>query len=390
MDSCLLRLKRDGSAEWRAGGRRGHGPLEKVPAFPGNQALVVMVPGEDVLLADAVVPSRRAGDIERALPYALEEWLVGAPEDQHFAWMRDVDGLHAAVVSHERMRHWTGGLKDAGLQADVLMPDVLGLPWTPGEWSLCLWQGRALLRHGEASGVACASEIIDTVLASLYEGLHEEQRPARMRVWCADDAFPFDAPVPVQAEAVPNALIDLLSADAAPLNLLRGPYASGRGWRRGGGKAWRWAAGMAAVWLLSLFALQSVHYFVLAHQRKQLQARIEHIFHQALPDEHRIVDARVQMQQALDRLRNGGHSGNDVLDLLADASGPLAHAADMQVQRIDYRNGQLDVSLSAGSASAFGGLTAALKSNGLDASVRNLDASGSTATGHVEIGRPGS
>lgn len=388
MDSCLLRLKRDGSAEWRVGDRRGHGPLEKVPSLPGSQALVVMVPGEDVLFADAVVPSRRAGDIERALPYALEEWLVGAPDDQHFSWMRDEDGLHAAVVSHERMRHWVERLKEAGLAADAVVPDVLGLPWKSGEWSLCLWQGLALLRYGKAAGVVCSGETIATMLDALYEDMQEDRRPERMRVWSTDATVSFRIPVPVQVQPAPEALIDLLSGEEASLNLLRGSYASGRGWRRGGGKAWRWAVGIATVWLLSLFALQAVHYIALAHQRSRLQARIEHIFHQALPDEHRIVDARAQMQQALDRLRNGGHAGNDVLDLLADASGPLAHAAGVQVRRIVYRDGRLDVSLSAGSAGAFGGLAAALKSHGLDARVHDLDASGGAATGHIQIGRP--
>jgi general secretion pathway protein L len=388
MDTRLIRLQDDETAEWRFGAGQGHGPVAAVPVQDANGPLVVLVPGEDVLLADVTLPSRRAGDIERALPYALEEWLVDPPEDQHFAWTHEGDVVHAAVVSQQRMRQWTDILQAAGLAADGMMPDQLGLPWREGEWSLCLWQGRALLRTGKASGLACSRDVIPTLLAVLHEDTPDHRRPKRLRAWCEGDGLPFDTPFPTQVEPLPNALVDLLQVDDAPLNLLRGPYAPRRRWGRGAGRAWRWAAGMAAAWLVTLFALQAVHYLMLAHQRSQLQARIEQVFHRALPNEHRIVDARVQMQQALDKQNNGDAGGNDVLDMLADAAEPLAHASGMQVQRVVYRGGQLDVSLSAPQASAFGTLADALKSKGLQAHVRDMDASGTTATGHVEIGRP--
>lgn len=390
MDSCLLLLKRDGMAEWRMGDRYGSGALEDMPTHPGNHTLIVMVPGEDVLLADAKVPSRRAGDTERALPFALEEWLIDAPADQHFAWVLDESRLHAAVVSHRRMQHWSNRMLAAGLEPDVLIPDVLGLPWNAGEWSLVLWQERALLRCGKSAGMVCSRANIDTALVSILDRSKEAQRPDRIRVWCETETVPFDTPIPVEIESLPHALIEVLSTDDASLNLLRGQYSSSRGLRRKVVQTARWAAGMAAVWLLSIIALQLVHYFLLAHQKDRLQAQIEQVFHQALPNEHRIVDARVQMQQALDRERNQAENAHDLLSLLADASGPLAKSRDMHIEHLNYRDGRLDIILTASRASDFDALASVLKSKHLDVHVRNLDANGSTATGHVEIGRSGS
>lgn len=384
MDTCLLRLREDGTAEWRAGACSGQGPLADAAPVARDRRLVVLVPGEHVLLADADIPGRRTADIERALPYALEEWLVEAPEAQHFAWTRRGAAVRAAVVAHERMQGWIDRLQEAGLEPQSMLPDALALPWIEGEWSLCLAGERALLRYGQSAAVTCPIDLVAVMLRGVYGQMPEADRPGQMRVWCDDDAEIPALPLETRHEPIPQRLVDLLRIDEVPLDLMNGRYVSRSRWGRRGRRVWQWAAMLAGAWLVTLFALQVARYVVLIQRRAQLQARIEQVFHRALPQEHRIVDARVQMQQALEKTQDEVPVGG-ALGLLADVSGPLAHASGVQIRHLAFRDGSLDITLSARHTRAFVALVSELKAHGLDAQSRDLDASGTVTTGHLHV-----
>jgi general secretion pathway protein L len=82
----------------------------------------------------------------------------------------------------------------------------------------------------------------------------------------------------------------------------------------------------------------------LSNEETRLRTEIEETFRAAVPGVQRVVDARVQMQQALDALRgNGGEQ--DFLALLGSAGKLFAQTAGLQLQRLAYREGEIDVSL---------------------------------------------
>ncbi len=385
MDNLLLRFRIDGTIEWRFNDEYGLGSLDEAATLAHGRSVTVLVPGEQVLLIRTAMPTRKAAEIERALPYAVEDWLIDPPESQHFAWVRDVDEVAAAVVTRDRMQTWTETLQSAGIRVQSIRPDMLAIPWQVGRWSLWLEGDRALLRHGLADGFACGREVFVAMLSAQYAEMPEDALPQGLDVWCWDGDPPEEWPegLEVQQQILGAFPMMGLQPDAAGLNLLRGDFATHEalGQRLG---PWKIAAAAAAVWLVSILALQTTRHFVLAHEQAQLNSKIDQVFRQAMPDTQRIVDAKVQMQQALQALRGGSDRGG-ALNLLADAAPILVHASGMQIQRIEYREGKLDVHLTAGGFGAFEQLRKVLQAQGLKVNLQSMSTQKGVASGNVKI-----
>ena len=130
------------------------GALSEAAAAAQGARVTVLVAGEHVLLAEAVLPGRNRQHLVRAAPYALEEQVVDDVENLHFAiGPRGADNRYVvAVVSRARMDRWVGVLRDAGIRADVMLPDMLALPVESDAWTVAEESPRLLVRTGAASG----------------------------------------------------------------------------------------------------------------------------------------------------------------------------------------------------------------------------------------------
>lgn len=383
MTDALLRLQDDGRVEWRVGDAVGQGDVAAASRALAGHTAHVLVPGEQVLLTRVTLPSQRPGDIERALPYALEDGLVEALERQHMAWVGGAGALAAAVVERSRMDAWVQALSAIGVDVAGLLPDVLALPWEPGTWSVCLIGSRALVRHGPADGIACARSNLEAVLAALSAELADAFDAERLRVWCFDGELPA---VLAGAGEPPLAasFLQLLELPARAPDLLRGEYRR-RLPRRGRRQPrWRWLAAAAVSCLLSLVALQGVRYVHAATERDRLRAAIRSEFHAALPEVHRVVDARVQLQQALTGLQSG-RAEDGPLRLLARAAPALAGADRIHLRRIAWRDGVLDAAVQATDAAALNQLQLRLRADGLEVSFIPDDRAATPTRGRLRI-----
>src|SRR5439155_1548704 len=82
----------------------------------GAQSITVLVPGADVVFARTAVRARNREQLERALPFALEEQLAEPVEGLHFAYEIEAGGAGqtVAAVRRERLRAWLEGLAARG------------------------------------------------------------------------------------------------------------------------------------------------------------------------------------------------------------------------------------------------------------------------------------
>ena len=111
--------------------------LEDLPAHVRRHVLLVWTPPADTLLTQAILPTRNRRKIAQALPFALEEQLLGDPASLHFAYQRhDEDALAVAVTARERMQTWLRTLHEARLQPTRLCPATLSLPLDVDDWGL--------------------------------------------------------------------------------------------------------------------------------------------------------------------------------------------------------------------------------------------------------------
>ena len=139
--------------------------------------VVVLVPGEKVLLTAAAVPSRQQRQIVQAVPNVVEEQLALDIDDCHFAIgdRNEAGEVSVAVVSQEDMYRWQSTLSDVGVKPTLMYSDTLTGPWTRGI-SITIDGKRAHFRSGKFAGftvpshqIAFAAELLpDIEIVDLY------------------------------------------------------------------------------------------------------------------------------------------------------------------------------------------------------------------------------
>ena len=327
---------------------QGQGPLAEIDS--AGERVIVLVPGEDVLLCQAEVPGQKRRLLAQAVPYALEEQLIDDVEAQHFALgAMNGDQVKVAVVSHEKMQQWLELLQQAGIEVSQIVPDVLTLPLSENSWQLLQLNQRLLLRSGAQSGMALDA---DTAAFSLKAMLAEagEDRPGSIH--CQDFAgtglaLPElgVALVAMPASGLPLVLMAAGYTEQNAIDLLQGQYSRreriSKYWR-----PWRAAAALLAVFIVVQFASGIVDQQRLAAEKVALLADIEQIYRQAFPEARKVVNAKLQMERALKTLRGGDSiTSEGFSELLAQAGEQFNQTSSLNIQRLSYKNGQLDVAL---------------------------------------------
>lgn len=402
-DPVYLRKVRDegeGVYEWvtPAGAegdppRPGLGGLDEAAAACAGRRVVLLLPGEVVLLTHATVPARNRQRMMQALPYLLEERLAQDVEVMHFAaGPRQRDGtVEVAVIERARLEDELGALREAGIDPDHALPDLLALPLEPGAWTVLEDGDMALVRTGLRSGFAIDLVTLAPVLAAaLAETGDEEEgsRPQRLLLHTArNSTLERDALEALGPELVTTASdaapIEFLAAHAGrdpAIELLRGDFSRrerfGRTFR-----PWLPVAITLGVLLLVHTAILAWDYMRLDRESTTLRAEVNRTFTETFPGQ-RIVDPRLQMERSLQALRGGGGGGGSgFLDVLAAAAPALQEVEGAVLQRLAWRGGQLDVALAIGDVQALDRLVQRIQSTGgVTAEIQ----SASTSNGRVE------
>jgi len=347
-DRLLLRLDSAGDATWlrqAANGRvasstRGL-PPESVLAAAGD--IVVLVPAEDVLLTEARVAARSRAQLMQALPFAIEDQLLGGVEDLQFAASEaSGDTVGAAVVAKATLRGWLDRLASSGIRPDALLPDSLALPVA----TALIEADRATVRLAPWSAFACAPQELSAWLA------HGNAAAGARSLEVRDFR---DAPAPrlsITSSAYHERQHDPLAflANALgkpPLNLLHGEFAPRHRSARGA-RWWRIAAAAAAAVVVLALANLVFEVAQLSRTSARLDALTQEAARKAFPD---IGDAELArtsasdlVQRRIEKLR-GGSQSSGLLRVLAQIAPVLGGTPRVQARGIEFRNGSLELGL---------------------------------------------
>jgi general secretion pathway protein L len=347
---CFFRFVSADEAEWlRPDGEVQRGPLADLSSQSDGARQILVAPSEAVTLHRLALPSRKRSTWARAVPFALEDYLVEDIETLHFALGGAVDGgyLPVAVVDRILLSAWLETCDQAGLTPAAVVPDPLLLPWQNDEWSVLLEARRALVRTGRWEGFATERDNLALLLA---QALAEagETKPRRLRVWGAPATELAETGIELSPEDTPIEPLALFASGYQPatvLNLLQGGYSRQAHWGRWL-RPWRAAAALAGMTLLVQIAGQVYDHWRLQREVTALRTEIERTFKDALPEATRIVNPKVQMETRLRELAPSGGSG--FLELLYQGAQPLAHFPNVTLRGLGYRDGQLDLALEGG------------------------------------------
>ncbi len=352
----------NGIIHWRLRGSPGaapHGQVTELNQIPGVGAMTrihVWTAPSDTLLTRATLPTRSRAKIQQALPYALEEQLIGEPDQLHFAYrILEDDSLAVAVTARARLQTWIQHLTAAGLRPSGICPAELALPFMTGSWTAAFRDDEIWVRTGIATGFVCAASVRTPpamFATALNEARDKKNEPQSLTLLQPPAGFDqsawssqLDLPVEVQKQDFWASHIESTPA----LNLLQGSFAPSSQIRELA-PALRPAAIMLAVWLAGSLGFGLWEWWQLKKTHDNLRQEMTSLFRRTFPGAQVVVDPALQMQRLADDMQ--GKSGKsataaNLLPLLSNIAPVMQASPQLKLRGVQYGDSRvtLDITL---------------------------------------------
>ena len=368
----------DGDALSRLLDRRGPDEATRV---------VLIVPTERSMLLELSVPGRSSGQIRRALPYALEEYLASEIDDMHLAHgpVQRNQPIRCVAVERRLIAQWLAALKRLNLSATDMLPEAALLHTDASRISVLFDETGLLVASGAQSAVVDPDLLVMALSAAVTElgALGDDaesciitaingQIPALDR---SEVEQHFDGTITWNEDdtEVP-ALVYLARrwlAAPAPLNLLHGEFAPPReldpNWQK-----LRPVAALAGVWFVLATALQMGTAAWADYQASSLKEEVTALYRDYFPNETRVVDPYRQMAQHIGQPDGEGASFSDLLGQFAAG---LADSAEVSMRNVSFNanRNELSAELTIGRFDALDALKDSLAARGLEVDIASAE-----------------
>lgn len=401
-ESIYLQLPRTaGQAHWllvdALGNRIGHvqqGSLADAAAQAHGRRLTAFVPGEEVMLFLAEIPSRSLQKVQQAAPFMLEDRLASDVENLHFAASLGDAGSHlVAVTEQSHMRRWLGEMTQVGMEPVQVTADTTALAAPEGAVVIALDGAHVMARFPDGSGFTAERELAVTLLKRRL--MPTEDSTARVVIHASetDDGPGFAAKldglgVDFSFAPLSDGVLPLLAAGSRQqrgLNLLQGGFQPRSDFQEHW-RVWRTATVLAAACLILLLIQQGMSYLHLRREAAGLDAQVTQLFNQAMPGSRSIPGSEKQRMQALLSQLQGGSSAGALLPLLDTLGNAASQYPSIQIIALNYQDGSLQAQLQAGDIGALDALKSAIGGKGgITASLDSVSASGGQVTGRITL-----
>lgn len=314
-----------------------------------DRKVVILLPIEHLYITSVAVQTKNKKQLEKAVPYALEDDLTEDIEDLHFSLgKRNEDGeIPVIVISKANLDHLIKILGSVNVLPDVITSDIFGLDWSDDQWTLCIDDGHLLARTQHWNGFGCETgDFIDFMNVTLSE---QSEKPNKILVYSHPDENLEDiVKLPnIQLDDFwsPSAFIKGFSSEDC-INLLQGSYVKADKQHKTI-RPWKIAAALAAIWVTVSMANTGLEYSRLNTLDKKLSTEINQIFKRTFPDVKNIVNARVQMQQRLKALSasDSNVSAADFLKFLHQSGYELYKDPNISITDVQYKNNKLSLDI---------------------------------------------
>ncbi|HVN99836.1 MAG TPA: type II secretion system protein GspL [Steroidobacteraceae bacterium] len=371
------------------------GPLESAAAAASGRRVAVLVHPAEVLSLEAELPERAGARAAQLVPFALEEQLADDIDAQHFAVAPAAAGgrTPVAVVSRALLEDWLAQLKAAGIAPDLLCSEAALLPRIAGQ-AIALLEGDTLLLaaegdrppvvlsappggFGAALDIALGDRAAETSLQLYSNPVDWQRRSAeveatRARLGALHTQLLGSGALPWLAAQLPQ---------AAPINLLQGPYAPRTSLRASWGR-WRMAAGLAAALLLLHAISQLYSLWHLGREARELDQQIAALAGPQYAGASESIRPRLEAELR-DPGAAGGRSGLlPALQVLAQAMNGLPGA---RLRSLTFRDGALQLKVRANDAQSIDRINQSLRAAGWQAELTAGGAAGDAFEGNIAL-----
>ena len=325
-------------------------------------------------ITSVAVHTKNKKQLEKAIPYTLEDDLTEDIENLHFALGKRKDNgeIPVIVISKSHLDHLIKILSTVNILPDVVTADIYGLDWYEDQWTLCIDNGHLLARTEQWNGFGCdTKDFTDFMSAALNE---QSEMPDKIFVYSHPDEKLEDVlKLPnVQLDDFwsPTAFIKGYNNDEC-INLLQGSYVKADKQHKTI-RPWKIAAALAAIWVTISMGQTAIEYSRLNTLDKKLTSEIDQIFKRTFPDVKKVVNARVQMQQRIKQLSTSGSetSEADFLKFLHQSGYELYKDPSISITDMQYKNNQLSLDIKTKNIQLLEAVKSKLKSKNINAELQ--------------------
>lgn len=349
---------------------------------PAN--VVVTVPGEEVLSLSCEVPGRSVGQVRRALPFVVEEFVTTDIESLHLASgeLRRGAPTQVSLVDRERLEDWLACLEALEIRPGHLFSEAELLPVAADQASLLVEPHRVLIRTPDQAAVVDRENL--TLAASGLPVARIHIAHGTLTDLEAGELAQ-SAEVDVAADAADGSVLEFIAANwrsAGAVNLLQGAYKPRQQtsplWER-----WRAVAALVAVWVGVALVAMTAEALYASYRADALEATSEALYREIFPGERRVTNVRRQLQARLGERPDS--EGTDFVHLLAPLS--AAMTADARIQSLNYteERGELAVDLTIGGFEALDHLKEQLSAQGVAVEITSAEQAGTGVRGRLRL-----
>lgn len=329
------------------------GPLTSAAKAAQDARVIVIVPGEDVVVSEVNLPGQNRQRLLAALPFAVENQVIDDVTELHFVLgPRHGNGNYVvAMVNRERMQIWSDICEELGLRVDVMVPDTLALSTGIGTWTILLEDARSIVRTGVHSGFAVDHSNLNQLLSTTIADA-EGVTPERIdivdcrNVNINSNDFSLDSGIELHVNNFDKDSLVWLAGHfdyEAPINLLFGEF-SRKEKVRGHLRKWYPAAIMFSILFLFSFTSKIINYVSLNNESEILSKSMTALYKKTFPNARRVVNAPVQMQQKLDRLQSqSGQSESSFSEMLVAIAPILRATPGIYITALRYQKGRINI-----------------------------------------------
>lgn len=386
----------DSEGSVRSQGSGSVGPLAELagsPALREPDRTILVIPAQFCLAVDIEVPGNRVGQIRRALPFALEEYLAGDLETLHIATGPIVRGRPIRVVAIERklLVDWLAAVRALGLNPGSAVVDSSLLASSDDDIVVMFDGARTLLRAG-GNAVSMDADDLAFALVAAVEGRSGEQR-----IELINGTLPEIAKAELSQATTARLDFVTTETDVPPLtslalrympglsnvNMLAGAFAPPRPhnavWQQ-----WQGVAALLAVWVGVALLGATARGLWADHRAQSLNDEAEALYRSYFPDDRRVVDV---YRQTAARLGSSVGGGPGFVAYLGELTRAVSAAAGSEVRSIAFNadRSELNTELAVSGFDRLDGIKAALADSGWDVEISSAEQQGSQVYARVRM-----
>ena len=341
-----------------------------------DRKVIILLPVENLFITTVSIQTKNNKQLEKAVPYALEDDLTEDIENLHFAVGRRADNgeTPVMVVARAYLDHVISVLNKINILPDIITADIFGLAYRPNQWTLCMDKKHVLARTGEWSGFGCDSDSFTDFMQAAVQAA--EHSPQTLAVYSHPDenlapCGQFDN-VHYEDCWSPTAFIQGFSASNC-INVLQGRYAKADKTHKTG-RSWKMAAVLAVIWIGVSMAHAGIEYARFKRADQQLTDEIIRVFNNTFPEARNVSigNVRVRMEQKFKALTRVDQSaGNaDFLNFLHQGSDELNKENNSSIIGIQFKNNQLSLEIKTKDIQALEAVKTRLQSKNIRAELQ--------------------